>query len=136
MPTVDQLIMVLVYLTGYTVATFLGSPLVSKILKKIDANTESCSSSGLKGAGKLIGMLERILSVTFVYLNVPTAIAFIIAAKTIVRFESTKDRRFAEYFLVGTLSSVTFAVVTGIAFNYLAGLLPELIELLYNHLQL
>lgn len=122
-PTINQLIMLIIYLTGYAVATFLGSPIVSQILKRIDLRNEDRSSSGLEGAGKLIGMLERILSITFIYLNAPAAIALVITAKTIVRFESTKERHFAEYFLVGTLTSVTFAVLIGVAFNYLAGLL-------------
>lgn len=111
----------IVYFFGYVVAIFLGNYVVCKVLSRIEVGNESCSSTGLEGAGKIIGVFERILVVTFMYLNVPTAIAIVFAAKSIVRFESTKDRKFAEYFLVGTLGSITIAVVVGTVFAYVAG---------------
>jgi hypothetical protein len=115
----------LIYLAGYAVAIFLGSFVVDKILSRVQPAdiAKNCASQGIIGAGNIIGKLERILVLTFVYLNAPTAIAFVLTAKSIVRFESIKDRHFAEYFLMGTLTSITFAVLTGVAFSYLAKVL-------------
>ena len=42
------------------------------------------------------------------------AIGLVIAAKTLARFKQLDDRDFAEYYLLGTLASVTFAVVTSL----------------------
>ena len=120
-PALNNILVGMVYFLGYIVAIFLGNYIVCRVLSKIEVGDESCSSSGLEGAGKVIGIFKRILVVTFMYLNVPTAIAIVFAAKSIVRFESTKDRKFAEYFLVGTLGSITIAVVVGTVFTYIAG---------------
>lgn len=56
------------------------------------------------------------------YMNVPTAIAIIFAAKSIVRFDASKDRNFAEYYLLGSFTSITFAVIIGFVFNYITSI--------------
>jgi len=43
------------------------------------------------------------------------AAVLLLTAKSIARFEELKDRRFAEYYLVGTLASLLVAVATGLA---------------------
>jgi Protein of unknown function (DUF3307) len=65
--------------------------------------------------GATIGILERLLIVTFVLAGADAAIGFVVAAKTIARFRLLDDRDFAEYYLLGTLGSVTVAILTGIA---------------------
>lgn len=47
------------------------------------------------------------------------AIAFVIAAKNIARFERLNDRDFAEIYLVGTLASVTWAMSSALLISYL-----------------
>ena len=42
------------------------------------------------------------------------AVGFVIAAKTIARFRLLDDRDFAEYYLLGTLGSVSVAIFTGL----------------------
>ena len=64
--------------------------------------------------GATIGILERLLVVTFMLASAEAAIGFVIAAKTIARFRLLDDRDFAEYYLLGTLGSVTVAIVTGL----------------------
>ena len=64
--------------------------------------------------GATIGILERLLIVTFMLASAEAAIGFVIAAKTIARFRLLDDRDFAEYYLLGTLASVGVAVLTGI----------------------
>ncbi len=65
-------------------------------------------------AGRLIGYLERLLVILLVLSREFGAIAFVIAAKAIIRFESSKERAFAEYFLVGTFASVLVAASVGV----------------------
>jgi hypothetical protein len=64
--------------------------------------------------GATIGVLERLLIVTFMLAGADAAIGFVIAAKTIARFRLLDDRDFAEYYLLGTLASVSFAIVTSL----------------------
>ncbi len=68
-----------------------------------------------------IGVLERILILIFILADQFTAIGFLIAAKSIFRFNDTREdgNVKAEYFLLGTLVSFTLAVVVGLAIQYL-----------------
>jgi hypothetical protein len=64
--------------------------------------------------GATIGILERILIVVFVLTGTDVAIGFVVAAKTLARFRLLDDRAFAEYYLLGTLASVSVAIVTAL----------------------
>lgn len=62
-------------------------------------------------AGRVIGILERILIVVFVSLNQYSAIGLVLAAKSIARYERiAKKPHFAEYYLLGTLLSIVAAM--------------------------
>ena len=64
--------------------------------------------------GSTIGILERILIVVFVLTGTDVAIGFVVAAKTLARFRLLDDRDFAEYYLLGTLASVSVAIITAL----------------------
>ena len=64
--------------------------------------------------GATIGALERLLIVVFVLVGAEAAVGFVIAAKTIARFKQLDDRGFAEYYLLGTLASVSVALASAI----------------------
>ncbi len=64
--------------------------------------------------GATIGILERLLIVVFVLTGSDVAIGFVVAAKTLARFRLLDDREFAEYYLLGTLASVSVAIVTAL----------------------
>jgi len=71
----------------------------------------------IKDAGIWIGILERILVVTFVLFNQFQAIGFLIAAKSILRFSDRSEdnpRKQTEYVLIGTLISFTIALFIGL----------------------
>ncbi len=58
------------------------------------------------------------------------ALAFLVAAKGVVRFDEFDKRDFAEYFLIGSLSSVLVALCAGIALRFaLVHLWPDLLSL-------
>jgi hypothetical protein len=67
--------------------------------------------------GRTIGNLERYLALTLALFNQWAALGFIVAAKSIARFPEFTGRRhkdFAEYYLIGTLTSVLVALASGI----------------------
>ena len=70
-------------------------------------------NSNLFHAGKLIGTLERWLILAFLLMGRYEVIGFLIAAKSIIRF-GEKDRDQTEYFLAGTLLSISIAVGCGL----------------------
>lgn len=72
-------------------------------------------SSPLRSRGKLIGYIERLLVIILTVIGSYSSIAFIIAAKSIARFKQLEDRSWAEYFLLGTLSSIFLGLVLGLA---------------------
>jgi hypothetical protein len=67
------------------------------------------------GAGEVIGILERLLTLALVLAGGLTAVGFAITAKAAARYPQFKDPAFAEYFLIGTLSSVGLATLAGLA---------------------
>jgi MFS family permease len=67
--------------------------------------------SGLKDGGKQIGRLERALIFAFILVGEPTGIGFLVAAKSILRFEEAKQQPVAEYVIIGTLWSFGLAIV-------------------------
>lgn len=66
------------------------------------------------GPGELIGLLERLITFVLVLAGALPAVGFVIAAKAAARFPEFKNKAFAEYFLVGTLTSAGLAVLIGV----------------------
>jgi hypothetical protein len=54
----------------------------------------------------------------------PDAAALVIAGKSIARFPSFKEERFAEYYLIGTLMSLSTAVGLALAVRAIVGMHP------------
>lgn len=82
---------------------------------------------GLPKGGSLIGILERGVIFVLVLVGQPGGIGFLIAAKSVLRFESTsKDTRAGEYVIIGTLASFGWALVTAYATVALLASLPPL----------
>lgn len=80
------------------------------------------SETSLSEAGKWIGIFERILVLTFVIANHYEGIGFLIAAKSILRYNDIKSdtmRKEAEYVLIGTLMSFASSIIIGILTNLL-----------------
>lgn len=72
---------------------------------------------GLKDAGRFIGILERVMIVSFVLIQQYALIGFLIAAKSVLRYSAIKtnyDRKRVEYILIGTLLSFSIAIITAI----------------------
>ncbi len=115
---------VLVVSSAYLLAVFGGGWLVQILCRWLvnargGEELQRWVDSGLPGAGRLIGWLERFLVVTFVLMGQPGAVAVVLAAKGLLRFGEISgqgkepERRVAEYVIVGTLFSFSLAVGVG-----------------------
>lgn len=63
-------------------------------------------------AGSFIGTVERIIILIFISINQYSAIGLVLTAKSIARYDRiSKDKDFAEYYLLGTLISTAFVIV-------------------------
>lgn len=65
-------------------------------------------------AGRIIGILERIIIFFFIIIGQYAAVGFVIAAKGVVRYKELENRNFAEYFLIGTLLSSLLSMFTAL----------------------
>jgi hypothetical protein len=130
---------ILLYGIGYVFVIDGGTTIVKGILTKFPMLTqralEAISRGGKDGtrrykqimsrseqenAGEVIGIIERILILTFVLVGSYEAVAFSVAAKSIARFNELDDKYFAEYYLLGTSISVSIAVLAGVIIKMIA----------------
>lgn len=70
------------------------------------------TNSGRANAGKLIGILERLVVFFLVMQAQYEAIGLLVAAKSIIRIKD-EDREMSEYVLIGTLYSILIAIIIG-----------------------
>ncbi|HAL62095.1 MAG TPA: hypothetical protein DCP08_06785 [Chloroflexi bacterium] len=116
----------LLYASGYIFVLEGGTEIVRGVLRplqtavrgEVTAAPKSISPEEL-GTGKIIGNLERFLILTLVILQEYTAIAFVLTAKSVARFRELDKREFAEYYLIGTLTSTLVAIIVGLLLSVL-----------------
>lgn len=74
--------------------------------------TEEDNKNNDKKAGGLIGLLERIIILIFLSIGQYSAIGLVLTAKSVARYDKiSKDKNFAEYYLLGTLLSTVIVIV-------------------------
>jgi hypothetical protein len=69
--------------------------------------------------GATIGVLERVLLIALLPGGGSAAVGLVVAAKTLARFKELDKKRFAERYLLGTMASVTIALVSCLAAQWL-----------------
>jgi len=99
----------------YTFVVFGGAFFVRVLLDSLPSTEKQEMENSNKG--RLIGILERATVLTLWLTASPTSIALVLTAKSIARFKEFENRDFAEYYLIGTLASVLFAITGGIILN-------------------
>ncbi len=108
----------LVVIGAYLFVIFPAGFLIGKATKKWQNEIkESHQKNSLDDAGRYIGIFERILVLTFILTNNFSAIGFLIAAKSILRFSDKSEsgaRKQTEYVLIGTLISFTITILIGL----------------------
>lgn len=109
---------ILAVLTGGYVTVEWGCSVVDRAIRPFASAMSGAEREepGLPSGGRMIGRLERMVIFLFVIVNSPTAIGFLVTAKSILRFGEIKDRemqRVAEYIIIGTLMSFAYALIAG-----------------------
>jgi Protein of unknown function (DUF3307) len=110
-PSDRVLLLIVVYVGVIFGGGYLIRFLTRPLLKHLHASE---SPLQLSNAGMYIGWLERFLVMTALFLRSPATAGLILAAKSIARYPEFKKEQFAEYFLIGTLLSISAAIVGGV----------------------
>jgi len=119
-------------LLAYVFIAFPVSTLIGFITKKwsneIEEENESgkdknlIKKSGLKDAGRWIGIIERVLIFTFIIIDQIAVIGFLLAAKSVFRFgdlKNSSEQKKTEYIIIGTFTSFSIAIFVGLLIKYI-----------------
>jgi hypothetical protein len=87
--------------------------LTRSLAEGLKSHAPEKTTDQLQNAGLYIGWLERFLVVTTMLLHSPATVGLMLTAKSIARYPEFKSERFAEYFLIGTLLSISLAILAG-----------------------
>ncbi len=85
---------------------------ISKLLMLYRPEEREDNKKHRNSAGRSIGSLERIMILIFISIGQYSAIGLVLTAKSIARYDRiSKERDFAEYYLLGTLISTAVAII-------------------------
>jgi len=104
----------LLIIAAYLICTKPANILIKEILVAFEIKfaDQGESAESIPNAGKLIGVIERWLVLTFILCNQFESIGFLIAAKSILRFKEA-DTVKTEYVLIGTMLSFSISIAMG-----------------------
>ncbi len=94
---------------------FLSGPMgivIGMVTKKFRDQIQNHNDQSLGNAGIWIGILERLIIFFLVLINQYEAIGLLVAAKSIIRLKEG-DQKMSEYVLIGTLLSISAALLIG-----------------------
>ena len=114
----DMILKICIVISAYFIVSLIGAYFIRTMLRRYEKELQI---GGLKRAGMIIGILERIIILTLVLADQYTAISFIFTAKSIARFNELKNRKISEYYLIGTLLSMAFAMIIGVITRVIIG---------------
>jgi hypothetical protein len=114
-PLTTQLPAAMTLASGLIAAVWAGGYAVQALMHglKLPADPQT-----LPKGGQLIGRLERLMILMFVLAGEPGGIGFLIAAKSILRFNELardEDVRVSEYVIIGTLASFAWGLAVAFA---------------------
>ena len=99
-------------IVGLFLLTYVGNWVCRKVFKITGLEAATAEEvPPTHNAGRLIGILERLILATGVVVHSWEILAAVIALKTVARFQKLDQREFAEYFLVGSLLSILWTMV-------------------------
>lgn len=88
--------------------------LIQKLTKEYKPTQSEQLFKRDNNAGRFIGSIERIVMLILISLGQYSAIGFVLTAKSIARYDRiSKDKEFAEYYLLGTLISTMLVLICG-----------------------
>lgn len=118
------LLPLLAALAGLIASTRAGGFAIGLLMRRYDT---AALPAGLPDGGRMIGLLERALIFLLVLVGQPAGIGFLIAAKSVLRFDTaSKDQRAGEYVIIGTLASFGWALAAAYGTLWLLAALPAL----------
>lgn len=100
---------------------FLTKPaniIIREIFHVFDISFSNSKGQDLPNAGRLIGITERWMVLVFVLIGQFSAVGFLIAAKSILRFKDG-DLIKTEYVLIGTMLSFSLAIAAALFFQHI-----------------
>jgi len=112
----------LVLISGYAMGVWGIGAALKYQMASLAREVPTTRRAGLLKGGKTIGLLERTLVLTFVLGGQPEGVAFVVAAKSVFRIgdlTAHADRIHAEYIMIGTLRSFTYALLTAFLMQWL-----------------
>lgn len=98
----------MVLTAGFITATFAGGHVVAYLVAQW--GDDAAPPEGLPNAGRMIGLLERGIIFMLIVAGQPAGIGFLIAAKSVLRFDTKREQSVSEYVIVGTLASFGWAM--------------------------
>lgn len=102
-----------IIVTAFVFLTLPSSYLIGQLTQKW--RNALANAEALANAGKWIGIIERCIMLALIMQNEYEAIGLLIAAKGFIRFnETARTEQKTEYLLIGTLISISIALVTGL----------------------
>lgn len=115
-----------IVVSGLLVATFIGGEVVTHTLHPFYAELKKAEAEEmepLKGAGTAIGWLERSMTYALAVAGRPEAIVVVVGIKALARFPElqSNQKRFAEYFLIGSMSSIGLALLVAAVVRIVLG---------------
>lgn len=108
---------VLLLAVTYVAVVFAGGYLVRSLTRSLTEEMTAPQGEdreALRNAGLYIGWLERFLVLSALLVQSPSMIGLILTGKSIARLSELKGPQFAEYFLIGTLLSISLALSGGV----------------------
>ncbi|MFQ8432969.1 DUF3307 domain-containing protein [Amaricoccus sp. W119] len=123
LPGLSRLPEAMALAAGVIATVWAGGYAVQELIAglRLPANPETDTSLPL--GGRMIGRLERLMILMLVLAEQPDGIGFLIAAKSILRFNEISkgdgDREASEYVIIGTLASFAWAIAMSYGTNAL-----------------
>lgn len=112
-PLSTDMIQIALVVSGLITATMAGGVAVGHLMARYKSDAQP---EGLEYAGRMIGLMERGLIFLMVMIGEPSGIGFLIAAKSILRFDTvSRDQKMSEYVIIGTLASFGWALAASFA---------------------
>ncbi|QWB96172.1 hypothetical protein KHQ89_01635 [Mycoplasmatota bacterium] len=105
--------------TSFYITLFIVLTIVANLVFKIyfsQYNPQKDIKDDQVKSGALIGSMERIVMMILLIAGQWIGLTIIVAAKSIARFKQLDDKGFSEYYLIGTLYSIIFVIITYYAF--------------------
>ncbi len=118
---VDWLPEAMILSAGFIAATVAGGHTVAYLVAQWDDDVSP--PEGLPNAGRMIGHLERSIIFMLILAGQPAGIGFLIAAKSVLRFDTKREQSVSEYVIVGTLASFGWAMAISWSVVKIAGLM-------------